>query len=161
MVTIKVINPSDSRQVSLKFQTYDNSGREIGISRSSTLYNALPLPLNATITKSSQQVSTLYNLTCAITLAQAVTTANTIEIVLPPSSYNLTAIVCIQGGVNLNCNKNIDSVGQLRITFVPPCSTCAAGTVISFAVSNLMNPAFINTANEQITVNTRSAQGTI
>jgi hypothetical protein len=44
----------------------------------------------------------------------------------------------------------------LYISFPPPCSSCPALTVISFVISNLINPAYINKDNQMITINTRT-----
>lgn len=109
------------------------------------------MSLNGSLTKTSQQVSTPYNLTCSLTVGQILNANsnnnNSIEIVLPASNYNLSTVVCIQGGTNLNCSKSYDSLNQLHISFIPPCSPCAVGTILTFAVTNLVNPSFINTAN--------------
>jgi hypothetical protein len=52
ILTIQVYNPTDSRNVNLQVETYDNQNRMIGKSRSDFFYSANPLPLNATVAKS-------------------------------------------------------------------------------------------------------------
>lgn len=81
---------------------------------------------------------------------------NTIEVVLPNSDFNLSSIICIVNGTNSNFNRRIDDKKKLYISFPPPCSSCPALTVISFVISNLINPAYINKDNQMITINTRT-----
>jgi hypothetical protein len=56
IISIKIINPQDSRNVNFKFETYDNSGRMIGQSRSSYTYNAIPMNLKINVTKTNSEV---------------------------------------------------------------------------------------------------------
>jgi hypothetical protein len=158
VISIQVINPPDTRPSKLSFETYDNSSRQIGKSRSNTIYNATPLPLNVYVSKTSQQVSTAYNLTCNLTLSQMISSLqNFIEVILPGYDDNLSSIGCFQNGTNINCSPKFDNSSQLHITFPPPCLSCPPLTVISIVVSNLINPAFINNKNQQVIVNTESS----
>lgn len=50
---------------------------------------------------------------------------------------------------------------MLVVRFVPPCVQCTAGNSIRFTVVGLKNPSYINDANQQIVVNTRSNLGVI
>lgn len=64
IISLKVINPLDSRKVNFNFETYDSSSRMIGQSRSSSFFTANPLPMNVTINKTVQEVDKLYNMSC-------------------------------------------------------------------------------------------------
>ena len=68
MISIKVKNPSDSRTVEINIETYDDQHRVIGISQQPFTYSAIPKPLQATATKSSNYVSTSFTLNVEITL---------------------------------------------------------------------------------------------
>lgn len=162
IISLKVINPIDSRNVNFTFETYDQSGRMIGQSRSNYYFNAIPLPMSVTINKTASEVDKLFNMSCEIILTQSLNLSNNyIEIVLPSITYNLTSIQCVSAGQNLACNKTYDSTQQLYIKFAPPCTVCTSGSSLKFSIVGLQNPSFINEANQQITVNTRLINGIV
>ena len=70
---------------------------------------------------------------------------NMIEIVLPSGvSYDIPNIKCISAGQDLSCSISTDSVGQLILNMNPPCVKCSNGDVLTFSITNLKNPSFIN-----------------
>lgn len=71
IIAIQVVNPPDSRQVNLKFETYDNYTRMIGQSRSNSYYSSIPVPLKAIVSKTSQEIDKSFNMICNLTLTQS------------------------------------------------------------------------------------------
>lgn len=71
IIAIQVFNPPDSRQVNLKFETYDNFGRMIGQSRSNAYYNSIPVPLKVIMNKTTKEIDKPFNLFCNLTLTQS------------------------------------------------------------------------------------------
>ncbi len=109
IIAIQVINPPDSRQVNLKFETYDNYIRMIGQSRSNSYYNSIPVPLKVIISKTSQEIDKSFNMFCNLTLTQSLNLSSSfIEVILPSVSYNLSAIICTSAGQDLNCSKTLN-----------------------------------------------------
>lgn len=161
IISLKVTNPQDSRKVNFTFETYDSSGRMIGQSRSSSFYTATPLPMNAVINKTAQEVDKPFNMSCEISITQSLNLTNYVEVTLPSVVYDLPNIHCFSAGQNLSCTKSYDIMQQLVITFAPPCVQCTTGNTLKFTIVNLKNPSYINDANQQIIVNTRSIQGVI
>jgi hypothetical protein len=159
---VTVINPTDTRQVSFTFQTFDYAGNMIGNSAQPTNFMASPLILNANPTKNITQVSTNYKLTVSLTLAVALAQSDFVRVVLPQASYKTSDIVCISGGINVPCNSTIDSVtNNLTVSLAPPCSQCSPGATLSFAIDNLVNPSFVNGYSQSLIIQTAYPQGIV
>lgn len=160
MIALKVKNPYDSRSTSLTFETYDSQGRQIGITKNAFTYNAIPKPLNIQLSKTSNNVGTSFTLTANLTLSTNIGNGDYIEVILPESvNYQTEEIKCISAGMDLNCDKQFNEIGQLVIKIIPRCSDCTPGAQIKFSVTNLLNPAYINEINNMIFVNIRTALG--
>ena len=159
---VTVINPTDTRQVSYTFQTFDSAGNMIGNSAQPTAFMALPLLLNANPTKNITQVSTNYKLTVSLTLGVALTQSDFVKVILPQASYKTSDIVCISGGINVPCSSTIDSVtNNLTVSLAPPCSQCTPGATLSFAIDNLLNPSFVSGYSQSLIIQTAHPQGIV
>ena len=159
---VTVINPTDTRQVSFTFQTFDYSGNMIGNSAQPSAFMALPLLLNANPTKNITQVSTNFKLTVSLTLGVALTQNDFVKVILPQASYKTSDIVCISGGINVPCTPTIDSVtNNLTVSMAAPCSQCTPGSTLTFAIDNLVNPSFVNGYSQSVIIQTAHPQGIV
>lgn len=162
IISINVINAKDNRPTYFNFESLDELNRKIGKSRTPFLYTAVPLTLNANISKNSTSIESPFTLNANITLTEQMNvTTDLVMVTLPPSNYyNLTAIQCVVSSNIVPCQTSFDNSSNLIITFPPPCSTiCNASTIISFMINNLINPSFINDEMQSIQIQTLSSFG--
>lgn len=159
---IVVINPPDTRSVNFTFQTFDAQGNMIGNSTQPYTFTAVPLLLQAKAAKNQSQVDTPFKLAVNVTLGAALTQNDRIIVTLPPARYSLSNILCNSGSINIPCTITIDSsTDNLIISTVPPCSQCTTGSSLSFSIDNLMNPSFINSVTESLTIQTAHPEGIV
>lgn len=162
IIELSLINAPDSRNMSFSFQTFDSSSRMIGNSSSQFITNASPLLLACNASRNNSQLQTPYTLTINLTLHVALAASSVLAVLLPASTYTLSQISCSSAGGALTCNKVIDiNTKVLTVSLTPPCGSCAAGSVIVFFINNLINPAFINSVSQSVTVQTMSSYGVI
>ena len=140
-----IFNPPDTRSAQFTFQTFDELGNMIGNSSLPTSLVALPLTLNAKVSKNAVQVDTVFKLSVNVTLGVALTQNDFIKVVLPQASYILSGITCFSASVSIPCTSTTDVVsGILTVSMAPPCSNCQVGSNLSFAIDGLTNPSFIS-----------------
>ena len=134
----------------------------IGNSSSPASFTAIPLALQATISKNVSQVDTQFKLSVNITLGATLTQNDFVKVIFPPAIYTLSGIKCFSASVSITCTTSIDPVtNYLTVSMAPPCSNCNKGSSLSFAIDALTNPSFINTQSEEITVQTAHPEGIV
>ena len=157
-----IFNPPDTRSAQFTFQTFDELGNMIGNSSQPTSLVALPLALNAKVSKNAAQVDTVFKLSVNVTLGVALTQNDFVRVVLPQASYVLSGITCFSASVSIPCTSTTDVVsGILTVSMAPPCSNCQVGSNLSFAIDALTNPSFISAQSEAIIVQTAHPEGIV
>ena len=97
-----------------------------------------------------------------MTLGVALTSSDTIKVVLPTASYSLPSIKCYSAGITLTCTPTIDPVtSNLTISMSPPCSNCNVGSSLSFSIDALTNPSYINSYSQTVLVQTAHPEGVV
>lgn len=86
IIKIYVINPKDNRQTYFNFETLDDQNRKIGKSRTPYLYTAIPLTLNAMVSKNTTFIESAFTLSSNITLTQKMNVSSDLIIVILPQS---------------------------------------------------------------------------
>jgi hypothetical protein len=161
VISVGVINPSDTTPAPYYFQTFDATGNMIGNSTTPYYFTATPLLLNAFATKNNSQVDTAFKLIVNCTLAVALRTTDKLQVILPAANYG-NNILCYSAGTNIACTTSTDPVtGNLTISLAPPCSQCNIGSNLLFSIDNLMNPSIINSNTQSVIVQTTFVVGVV
>ena len=122
----------------------------------------MPITMNSVVSKSTAEVGSTFTLSCEITLQMNLESDNTIETILPSGvTYDTSNIQCISAGQDLSCTVSTNSIGELVLSMAPPCVKCSNGDKLTFSITNLKNPSFINDAMEIIYVHTKTSNGII
>lgn len=96
-----------------------------------------------------------------LTLGIPLTSTNTIQVILPQATYNISSIAC-SAGTNIPCTAAVDSISSnLTITLSPPCTQCNVGSNLQFSISGLNNPSYISTYSQTIIVQSTAGTGVI
>jgi len=134
----------------------------IGNSSQPTSLSADPLPLVGNISKNAAQVDATFKLTVSMTLGIALTSIDTIRVVLPTASYTTGNIQCYSAGVLISCTTSIDPVtSNLTVSMTPPCSSCNVGSSLSFSIDALTNPSYISAYSQAVLVQTAHPEGVV
>ena len=156
-----VINPSDTTPSVIKFQTIDSNGRTIGVSQAGYLYSATPGALNCTIVRNDTELDHSVTLSVNLSFKNNIPANGKIQLLIPTDMVNVSgSLVCKSGLATFTCYSGVaqNNPKVLNVTFTPSCSpNCVT---MSFSLSSLKNPSYLNPDSDPIIVQSLNADFT-